>query len=180
MSVGTHIKNFALYVDGVSYVGEAEEVNLPKLTKVMEEFRAGGMDAPIEVDMGMEKLEADFQLAGTKKEILELFGTADQGGVSLTLRKAVSDETGVIVPHVATLNGTIKSIEHSTIKTKDRGNMKVMLCVTYYKYEIGNEVSVEIDTLNMVCAAQVLMILFRLFVMRLVLHKRNFEYGKRI
>jgi P2 family phage contractile tail tube protein len=39
-----------------------EELTLPKLTLKTEEFRNGGMDAPIEVEMGMEKLESEFTL----------------------------------------------------------------------------------------------------------------------
>ena len=56
------LKNFNLFIDGRGYVGKCEEVNPPKLSIKSEEYKAGGMDAPIAIDMGMEKLEASFTL----------------------------------------------------------------------------------------------------------------------
>lgn len=44
------LKNFSLFVDGRGYAGKAEEVTPPKLTIKTEEFRGGGMDAPIDID----------------------------------------------------------------------------------------------------------------------------------
>ena len=49
------LKNMSLFVDGRGYAGNVDELNLPKLALKTEEFRGGGMDAPIEIDMGMEK-----------------------------------------------------------------------------------------------------------------------------
>ncbi len=70
------LKNMALFVDGRGYAGNVEELTLPKLTMKTEEFRGGGMDAPIEVEMGMEKLECEFTLTRFDKEALKLFGLA--------------------------------------------------------------------------------------------------------
>jgi P2 family phage contractile tail tube protein len=80
------LKNMSLFVDGRGYAGNIEELNLPKLTMKTEEFRAGGMDAPVEVDMGMEKLECDFTLTRFDKDLLKLFGLAPGNTVSLTER----------------------------------------------------------------------------------------------
>lgn len=150
MTIGTHIKNFGLFVDGNSYIGEAKEVNLPKVIKVMEEYQAGGMIAPVEIERGLEKMETDFQLAGTKLEILELMGTTELGSVVLTLRAGVSDETGAIVPHVHTVRGTLKGFESGTIKVQEGGSIKVMMAVTYYKHEIDGANALEVDAMGMV------------------------------
>ena len=45
------LKNFNLFVDGRGYAGRTEEVTPPKLTIKTEELRAGGMDAPISIDL---------------------------------------------------------------------------------------------------------------------------------
>ena len=47
-------KNFNLFVDGKGFAGQIEEFTPPKLTLKTEEFRAAGMDAPIELTMGLE------------------------------------------------------------------------------------------------------------------------------
>ena len=74
------LTNFNLFVDGKGYVGLATEVNLPKLKRKTEEHRAGGMDGPIKMGLGMEMLEAGFTLTGVSKDVLVFFGVADDTG----------------------------------------------------------------------------------------------------
>ena len=66
------LKNFNLFVDGRGYAGRAEEVTPPKLTIKTEELRAGGMDAPISIDLGMEKLECGFSLVEYDPNLMQL------------------------------------------------------------------------------------------------------------
>ncbi|BGI52444.1 MAG: hypothetical protein HamCj_07970 [Candidatus Hamiltonella defensa (Ceratovacuna japonica)] len=66
----TTLKNMNLYIDGKGYAGVIEEITLPKLTLKSEEFRGGGMDAPIKIDMGMEHLETGFTLKVFDKSTL--------------------------------------------------------------------------------------------------------------
>ena len=54
------LKNFNAFVDGRGYAGRIDEISLPKLSIKTEEHRAGGMDIPVAIDMGMEKLEAEL------------------------------------------------------------------------------------------------------------------------
>ncbi|MDL2295612.1 phage major tail tube protein [Lachnospiraceae bacterium OttesenSCG-928-E19] len=83
------LKNFNLFVDGRGYAGRADEVTPPKLTIKTEEIRAGGMDAPAEVDMGMEKIETSFSLIEYDPDILTQFGVVSGNSVSITLRGAL-------------------------------------------------------------------------------------------
>ena len=53
MSLPRKLKNMNLFNEGQSYLGEIKTVVLPKLTRKMEDYRGGGMNAPIKVDMGM-------------------------------------------------------------------------------------------------------------------------------
>lgn len=50
------LKNFNLFVDGRGYAGNVSEYTPPNLAVQTEDHRAGGMDAPIALDMGMEGL----------------------------------------------------------------------------------------------------------------------------
>jgi len=50
------LKYLNLIVDGRGYAGKIEEYSAPDLTVSTEEFRGGGMDAPIDIDMGQEKM----------------------------------------------------------------------------------------------------------------------------
>lgn len=72
------LKNLNLFVDGRGHAGHVDEVTLPKLTIKTEEHRAGGMDLPVELDMGMEKLEASIVLSDTNPDIFRLLRAAGQ------------------------------------------------------------------------------------------------------
>jgi len=70
--------NMNAHIDGLSFNGEITSLTLPKLTLKTEEHRAGGMDAPVEMDQGMEKLESSFAGKGARPEIMKFYGLADQ------------------------------------------------------------------------------------------------------
>ena len=64
MALPRKLKNLNLFNDGVTYIGQVGEVTLPKLTRKMEEWRGGGMNAPIKMDQGMEALEIEAVCGG--------------------------------------------------------------------------------------------------------------------
>ena len=64
MGLPRKIKNFTLFNEGLSYLGEVDEVTLPKLTRKTEDWRAGGMGGPIKADFGMEGLELEWKAGG--------------------------------------------------------------------------------------------------------------------
>ncbi len=71
------LKNFNLFVNENSYAGRVEAVTLPKLSIKTEEFFNGGLDAPIQLDMGMEKLECSMTLSEYDTEVIKCFGLSD-------------------------------------------------------------------------------------------------------
>jgi len=143
------LKNFNLFVDGRGYAGRAEEVSPPKLTIKTEELRAGGMDAPAAIDMGMEKLEAGFSLVEYDPELLKQFGLVSGNGVQLTLRGALVDDT-TTTPMVISLRGMFTEVDMGKFKAGDKAVMQCAVACRYYKLEIGGKTIVEIDVDNMV------------------------------
>ncbi|HYG06274.1 MAG TPA: phage major tail tube protein, partial [Stenotrophomonas sp.] len=55
MALPKKLKFFNVFGDGISWLGQAIEVKLPVLSRKMEEYRAGGMNGPIDLDFGNEK-----------------------------------------------------------------------------------------------------------------------------
>ena len=55
MSLPAKLKNFNLFNDGQNYIGQVAEVVPPKLTAKMEEWRGGGMDIPVDIDLGSKR-----------------------------------------------------------------------------------------------------------------------------
>ena len=150
MAITDILHNINLYVDGRGYAGRVDEFNPPKLTVKTEEFRAGGMDVPVEMDMGMEKLECDFSVSGIDAEVLKLWGVAPGEQVPFTLRGAVQSEDGAVKSVVHNVRGKVKEVDWGTWKPGEKAPLKVMVAARFYKFESDGEVIHEIDAENMV------------------------------
>lgn len=114
------LANLNLFVDGVSFQGDVPSLTLPKLTLKMEEHRPGGMDMPVEMDLGMEKLEAAFSTTGVRREALKFFGLADASAFNGTFRGAFKGLKGKITPVVVTLRGALKEVEMGDWKSAEK------------------------------------------------------------
>lgn len=144
------IKNQTLFVDGRGYAGQLTEVNPPKLTLKTEEFRGGGMDLPIDITMGMEKLTADFTLISYDRDVLSLFGVAEGTTVPFTVREVLESFDGTETGVVHNMRGKITELDSGTHKPGEQVPLKVAISLTYYKQTHGGVVVHEIDPANMV------------------------------
>lgn len=149
MALPKRLKNFTAFVDGRGYAGRVDEVEPPKLAMKMEEYRAGGMDAPVDLDMGMEKMESGITFAEYDPELFKLFGLVDGNAVSITLRGSREDdnETEAII---ITLRGSFKELDPGSWKAGDKGTLKAAIACRYYKLTINGNELVEIDIENMI------------------------------
>ncbi len=97
MAMPRTLKNFNLFNDGNSYMGQVEEVTLPKLTRKMEEYRGGGMIGAVQLDMGQEKVELEWKCAGFMRGVLEQYGAIKIDGVPLRFAGAYQrDDDGSV------------------------------------------------------------------------------------
>jgi uncharacterized protein len=143
-------KNINLFVDGRGFAGQIDEFNPPRLAITTEEFRGGGMDAPIEITMGMERLETDFSLISYDAEVLSLFGVAEGNLVPFVAREALESFDGTVTPVVHTMRGKIRELDPGTSKAGDKPSLRVSMALTYYKLQHGGNTIIEIDVENMV------------------------------
>lgn len=143
------LQNFAVFADGRGYMGLATELNLPKVTSKTEEFRAGGMDTPLEVITGTEKLEASFTLAEYNADVMALWGVTTSAETQFTFRGAMQRQGEDAVAVVATIGGRVKELDPGTWKAGDQATLKTSLAVTYYRLTIDGVDVIEIDSINM-------------------------------
>lgn len=142
------LKNFNLFVDGRGYVGRCEEVTPPKLTIKTEEFRGGGLDTPVMMDMGMEKLEASFTLVEYDSDVLKQFGLIDGNSVQLTLRGAMQDDQNTS-SIVINLHGRYTEMDMGKFSAGEKATLACTLSARYYSLQIDNATLIEIDVDNM-------------------------------
>lgn len=143
------LKNFNLFVDGRGFAGQIDELQLPSLTLMGEDFRAGGMDAPVFVEMGQEKMEATFTLSGYNSDTLASWGIGSGQTVPLTARGALESLDGVVEAVKVTMNGTVRSIEPGAWKAGEKSTLQFTLDLRNYKYEQAGRTIHEIDVVNM-------------------------------
>ncbi|EPF0642580.1 phage major tail tube protein [Vibrio parahaemolyticus] len=143
------IRAMNLFADGKGYAGVVEEVTPPKLTLKTEEFKAGGMDAPLELDQGMEKLECNFTVASYEKELFAAYGLVPGKMINVTLRGAF-EQDGEIHEVVMVLNGSWKELDFGTWKSGEKAQLKVAVGLKKFELKIDGEEKVFIDIPNMV------------------------------
>lgn len=143
-------KNLNLFVDGRGYAGQIEDFNAPKLTLTTEEFRGGGMNAPIDITTGHEKLMTDFQLISYDKDVLALWGVTEGNQIPFVAREALESFDGTVTPVVHTMRGKITEIDPQTSKAGEVPRLKVTMSLVYYKLQHGQNTIHEIDVENMI------------------------------
>lgn len=139
-----------LFMGGISFSGDVPSVTLPKLTVKTDSFRGGGMGGEIEMDMGLEKLEASFVTTGVRRESMKYFGLADQTSCNAVFRGAFKALGGKVTPVIATMRGMLKEIDMGDWKPGDKAESKYALALQYYKLEVDGRVMYEIDMVNCV------------------------------
>lgn len=139
-----------MFIDGINFSGDVPTLSLPKLKIKTDEYRVGGMDAPIDMDQGMEKMEASFTTRGVRREALQYFGLADQTAFNAVFRGSYKAQKGSTVEVVATLRGMLSEVDPGDWKPGDSSEFKYAISVSYYKLEIARRLMYEIDPVGCV------------------------------
>lgn len=151
MALPRKLKNFNVFNDGNNYVGQFKSVTLPKLTTKLEEWRGGGMDIPVEVDMGMEKLTAEMTLGGYDASTFKQYGMIDVANTLLRITGAIQrDDSGEVLSVEVVMRGRFTEVDFGDMSAGEDTEIKLTASLSYYKLSINNEELVEIDAINMV------------------------------
>lgn len=145
------LKNMNLFVDGRGYAGKVDELSLPSLALKTEEHRAGGMDVPIQVDMGMEAMEMSCTLSDFDPDVFRSFGLLDSVGLPITVRGATQAQgSATVTPVVVNVRGGWKTIDPGAWSPGNKNPLSLTCAASYFRLTIGGEDLVEIDAINMV------------------------------
>ena len=144
------LRNINLFVDGQGYAGKVLELNPPKLVIKTEEYRAGGMDAPVDIDLGLEKLQADFTMGSVDGEILKRWGVIAAPAIPVSFRGALQSEDGTVKAAEIRMRGRIIEVDWGTWKPGERAQTKYMMTPRYYFASIHGQTIHEIDIDRMV------------------------------
>lgn len=141
------LKGFTLYVDGRGYVGRVESVTLPNLELQTDEYRGGGMDAAVDLDMGMNKLDVSMTVADYDPELIKEFGLMS-ADTPIVVRGAFQRQGEAVVPVIIRMRGGFKSIGRGQFQQGQRANLELTANVNRYSETINGETVVDIDIIN--------------------------------
>ena len=144
------LKNFAAFVDGRGFAGEVTEYNPPDLSLQVEDLRAGGMDGPLAIEMGMEALETSFSMSKYDEDVLRLWGVSQGGNVPFVIRGAVESYDGTVSAVSHTMRGRVTRLARGAWTPGSLAPLQVTMRLNYYKEERDDVVLTEIDITNMV------------------------------
>lgn len=152
MALPRKLKNMNVFQDGVSWIGEATTVTLPKLTRKMEGYRAGGMNGEIMVDHGMDGgLEIEVTAGGWMRQAVQSFGAGTHDAVQLRFAGAYQrDDSGDVDAVEISIRGRWMEIDRGDAKPGEDTEVKHKLACSYYRETVNGAVDVEIDLINMV------------------------------
>lgn len=151
MSLPRKLKNFNLFVDGESYVGQVTEVTLPKLSRKTEDYRAGGMNGPVAAGLGLEKLELKWTAGGYIKSLLTQWGSQTVGGVLLRFAGALqADDSADVTSLEVTVRGRHDEIDPGKAEAGSKTEIQVSTSISYYKLVLNGQTLIEIDFVNMI------------------------------
>lgn len=109
------------YVDTINQRLRLESVQLPQLTKDMEEFTPGGGFFTLSIPGSIKELEAPFSLNGSHDDVRSLFGREPGDWTNFFYYERLRDITkdaGKNYGRVVQLKGLVNEVEQSEVKGK--------------------------------------------------------------
>lgn len=151
MALPRKLKNMNVFGDGRSFLGEAKSVTLPKLSRKMEEWRGGGMDGAIEIDLGQEVITLEHAYGGLMVDLVRGYGAQRHDGKMIRFAGAYQrDSTGQVDAVEVVVRGRHKEIDFGDAKPGEDTEHKFTTTCSYYKLTVNGRTEVEIDVANMI------------------------------
>lgn len=151
MAIGMKLKQTMMFNEGQAFVGETISITPPKLVRKLEDYRAGGMDRPIKIDMGGEPLEMEAVYGGPMRQILNQAQMLGVGGVYQRFVGSYQDDAvGTFHTIEMVTRGRHEEIDLGEWKPGEAGEFKVKSQLSYLKITMDGAELCEIDVLGMI------------------------------
>jgi len=155
MGMPSKLKNFLCHKgegQAATFQGKVTEVELPKLARKLEEYRAGGMDGPVMVDLGQEKMEIKVKVGGFMVELYRDFAAPGVNAVPLRYSGAYQrDDTCAVQSVEIYCRGRLTEIDAGSAKVGDDTEQTFSYALNYYRLRANGRDEMEIDFINMKC-----------------------------
>ncbi|MPV86906.1 phage major tail tube protein [Ostreibacterium oceani] len=151
MQLPKKLKHFNFFLDGDNFVGQVNEITLPQFMRKMEEYRGGGMYAPIKTDHGLEALSMEVTMGGLSFEFFGHFGLCQHDGITARFTGSFAgDDKCEALPMEIEITGRLSEMSLPTAKSGEDTEHKIKIEVSYIRILYNGSELCEIDIMNMV------------------------------
>ncbi|HIW78790.1 MAG TPA: phage major tail tube protein [Candidatus Bilophila faecipullorum] len=145
-----NVVNAAIYLNGNSFLGRAEEVKLPEITAIMKEHKALGMVGKFELPAGFDKMEGEIKWNSFYEDAMRV-----QGDIftyhSIQCRSNVETYSSPgrfrQVPLVTFLTIQFKGSPLGEFKQHEGVGLTAKFSCTYIKQVLAGQEKLELDVL---------------------------------
>ncbi len=142
-------QDFTLWLNGVGKIGECPGFQPPEINIQTEEFRGGGMDGTVEIPMGVEKIEFDFDLHTWDPQVWKELGYGPGSmDLALTFRGYVLSPSGADAAVRIDTVGLLKSVKPGKVTAGQQTEITCSFVATYFNHIVANESIAEIDVFS--------------------------------
>lgn len=142
------LQGFTMFIDGLDFGIDTEEVEIPLPTPVMQDYRGGGMDLGLNQPMSaLDALEFTVKMAGHNPDIMRRMALAPGRTSRVTFRGGLLRETdGGIAPHVCVVEGAINGGTRDRWQRGEKSGVEFVINgVKYMRYEADSSIIHELQ-----------------------------------
>lgn len=149
----THVlRRFTAHVDGYDSRLVIDEITPPVVRDMVEELKAGGLMAGMDIPLGLQKLEAGFKVNARTRELMKQVGMTPGKFVRPTFRGvSISEVDGTQQNEMIVLRGRM-NIDANTWTANALSSLDFKIgSISYYKHLVNGASLYEIDLINCIC-----------------------------
>lgn len=146
------LRNFSVHIDGTPKFGEGDQCKIPTLEIQTEEFRGGGMDIPVMLDLGMKVLEIEWRFFSIDPQAFTVLGLAPGNLIPITFRGHLQGENGNERAVIVRTRTLVTKVDPGSWEAGKKTELNCAGNPHYLKIQHGETVLYEIDPMNAVRA----------------------------
>lgn len=148
------LQQFTFFVDGFGKAGTGETCELPKLKKLVEKFRGGGMRGTREVALGYDVMDFKGGLSAFDPQVLGKGGLDIDRSLAFSVRGYLTGDRGSTHTAVAQLRGEVKELDPGKWEPGKKAMLGFTTTVDAYRLVIDGTEVWDIDIENDVYTAR--------------------------
>ena len=139
------IEDLNAHVDGIGYAGRIDTIQLPQLQLQTEEYQGGGLDHPVDIELGMSKPEVQLTFSDVDPWLKKRLANER---LQIVARGAVRRQGESPQQVKVTMFGIWKSVDQGSWERGSKNSQTYTGGLVYYREEQAGEELVEIDVMR--------------------------------